>query len=62
MSYFLRSIHTGFTSSLVVKRFGGVIPVILLSDLPNRGVKGETVEVKRGYARNYLIPRQLAGK
>lgn len=34
--------------------------VILREDLPNLGEAGEVVEVKPGYARNYLIPKKLA--
>jgi large subunit ribosomal protein L9 len=34
--------------------------VILLNDLSGVGVKGATVNVKPGYARNYLLPRRLA--
>lgn len=34
--------------------------VILRSDVEKLGLKGEIVDVKRGYARNYLLPRQLA--
>jgi large subunit ribosomal protein L9 len=34
--------------------------VILLKDVENLGVPGTVVDVKRGYARNYLIPRGLA--
>lgn len=34
--------------------------IILRQDMPNLGEMGETVEVKDGYARNYLIPRQIA--
>lgn len=34
--------------------------VILRQDLDNLGQIGEIVEVKNGYARNYLIPRQYA--
>ena len=34
--------------------------VILTSDVEKLGLKGEVVDVKRGYARNYLLPRQLA--
>ena len=34
--------------------------VILRSDVEKLGLKGEVVDVKRGYARNYLLPRQLA--
>ena len=34
--------------------------VILTSDVEKLGLKGEVVDVKRGYARNYLLPRRLA--
>lgn len=34
--------------------------VILRADVPNLGHIGDVVRVKRGYARNYLIPRGLA--
>jgi large subunit ribosomal protein L9 len=34
--------------------------VILLEDIANLGGRGETVSVKSGYARNYLLPRKLA--
>jgi len=34
--------------------------VILKEELENLGSVGDMVEVKRGYARNYLIPRDLA--
>lgn len=34
--------------------------VILLEDVKNTGRQGEVVDVKRGYARNYLFPRKLA--
>ena len=34
--------------------------VILRQDLPELGNAGETVEVKSGYGRNYLIPRNMA--
>ena len=33
--------------------------VILNKDIANLGEEGDIVEVKRGYARNYLIPRSL---
>src|SRR5437868_9676391 len=34
--------------------------VILLDDLEGVGQKGETINVKPGFARNYLLPRRLA--
>ena len=34
--------------------------VILRTDVEKLGLKGEVVDVKRGYARNYLLPRRLA--
>jgi large subunit ribosomal protein L9 len=34
--------------------------VILLSDVDKLGLRGEVVQVARGYARNYLLPRNLA--
>ena len=34
--------------------------VILLSDIDKTVLKGEVVEVSRGFARNFLLPRRLA--
>ena len=34
--------------------------VILREDIPDLGAAGQTVEVKAGYGRNFLIPRNLA--
>ena len=36
------------------------IAVILEEDVHNFGVKGDLVRVKRGFARNYLIPKEKA--
>jgi len=36
------------------------VKVILQADVKNIGSKGEIVDVKEGYGRNYLIPRGLA--
>lgn len=36
--------------------------VILLQDVKGQGKKGEMKEVSDGYARNYLIPRNLAAQ
>jgi large subunit ribosomal protein L9 len=34
--------------------------VILLTDVEKVGLRGEVVDVARGFARNYLLPRKLA--
>jgi large subunit ribosomal protein L9 len=34
--------------------------VILLEDVEKVGLRGEVVDVARGYARNFLVPRRLA--
>ncbi len=34
--------------------------VILLKNVDKLGREGETVKIKKGYARNYLIPRKIA--
>src|SRR5436309_10930367 len=34
--------------------------VILLDDVEKLGLRGDVVNVARGYARNYLLPRSLA--
>jgi len=34
--------------------------VILLQDVEKLGLRGEVIDVARGYARNYLLPRRLA--
>lgn len=34
--------------------------IILTEDVQNLGVKGQMVKVKRGYGRNYLLPRKMA--
>jgi large subunit ribosomal protein L9 len=34
--------------------------VILLEDVEKLGLRGDVVDVARGYARNYLLPRRLA--
>src|SRR5213595_983263 len=34
--------------------------IILLKDVEKVGLRGDVVDVARGYARNYLLPRELA--
>ena len=34
--------------------------IILLADVETLGLRGDVVDVARGYARNYLLPRRLA--
>jgi large subunit ribosomal protein L9 len=36
------------------------VKLILTADVENLGIPGDTVEVKDGYGRNYLLPRGLA--
>jgi large subunit ribosomal protein L9 len=36
------------------------LEVILLTDVEKVGLRGEVVNVARGYARNFLLPRRLA--
>ena len=36
------------------------VQLILSEDVPNLGRTGDVVKVRAGYARNYLLPRQLA--
>jgi large subunit ribosomal protein L9 len=36
------------------------VQVILLEDVEKVGLRGEVVDVARGYARNFLLPRKLA--
>jgi large subunit ribosomal protein L9 len=36
------------------------VKIILTADVPNLGAPGDLVQVKDGYARNYLLPRNLA--
>ena len=38
------------------------VSLILLDDIENLGLAGDTVNVAPGYARNYLLPRNLAAK
>lgn len=36
--------------------------VILLKDVPGQGKRGDVLNVAEGYARNYLLPRNLASE
>jgi large subunit ribosomal protein L9 len=36
------------------------VQVILLADVEKVGLRGDVVDVARGYARNFLLPRRLA--
>jgi large subunit ribosomal protein L9 len=36
------------------------VQLILLQDVEKLGLRGDVVDVARGYARNYLLPRRLA--
>ena len=39
---------------------GSALQVVLREDIESLGLRGEVVNVARGYARNYLLPRGLA--
>ena len=38
----------------------GGMQLVLTEDVPHLGKQGEVVEVRRGYGRNYLLPRGMA--
>jgi large subunit ribosomal protein L9 len=38
----------------------GNVKLVLIEDVPHLGQQGQLVEVKPGYARNYLLPNSLA--
>jgi large subunit ribosomal protein L9 len=44
----------------IIKGPHGGIQLLLVADVEHLGKMGEIVEVKPGYARNYLLPRSLA--
>ena len=43
-----------------LKRRGSQLRVVLLKDIPKLGSRNDTISVKRGFARNFLIPEKLA--
>jgi large subunit ribosomal protein L9 len=43
-----------------VTKEGCSMKVILREDVPDLGQAGQTIDVKAGYGRNYLFPRNLA--
>ena len=38
----------------------GGMQLVLIDDVPHLGKQGDVVEVRRGYGRNYLLPRGMA--
>jgi len=48
------------TRKHLVKGKNGNIKLVLTEDVLHLGHRGEQIEVKPGYARNYLLPRGLA--
>ena len=51
-----RKAHTRIRS----KDHQGGVELLLAENVPDLGTQGDIVRVKRGYARNYLIPQGLA--
>mmetsp|Transcript_33810 Transcript_33810/g.24849 ORF Transcript_33810/g.24849 Transcript_33810/m.24849 type:complete len:90 (-) Transcript_33810:63-332(-) len=54
------NVGSAFLPLLVLQRQKTTISVILLQRLRYLGEVGRVVTVKRGYARNFLIPKQFA--
>lgn len=46
----------------IVRSAGTQIKVVLLDDVANFGKRGDVIDVTTGYARNFLIPKKVAGK
>jgi large subunit ribosomal protein L9 len=44
----------------IPRTHNGNIKLMLIEDVPHLGKQGEIVEVRPGYARNYLLPNSLA--
>lgn len=55
----LRRLRT-VTTTVIQIRKGTTIPVILTQNLENKGRIGDVILVKRGFARNFLIPKRIA--
>ncbi len=55
----MRDEEDGIFRSLYMRSFARM-KVILLQDVDGRGKAGDLKDVSNGYARNYLLPRQLA--
>lgn len=43
-----------------MRDWGLTVQIILLTDVEKLGLRGDVVDVARGYARNYLLPRRMA--
>ena len=52
-------LRRGLNQAPQARSLGASIPVILLEDM-DQGREGEIVRVKRGFMRNYLMPRKKA--
>ena len=54
------AVQAGARDGAPALRGAALMEVILLSDVDKVGLRGEVVNVARGYARNFLLPRRLA--
>jgi hypothetical protein len=61
MAQLFRSTSISGLNRGIQARFGSSLKVLLIENVVNRGQKGEIVKVKRGYFRNLLYPRKMAG-
>ncbi|OQS06621.1 transmembrane protein [Thraustotheca clavata] len=54
------ALHRFLPRSLAVRSFANRVDMVLKQDVPKLGFIGEVVNVKAGYARNYLYPEKKA--
>lgn len=43
-----------------MKKVAKIMQIVLKKEVPNLGQEGDTIDVKAGFARNFLLPQNLA--